>query len=110
MNKYCRYPIGHPTIITKAFKDIDQYLGIIKCKVLPHSGLFLPVLPYRWKEKLMFPLCRLCAHTMAQTECTHNDEECSLIGTWISEEVKLAIKKGYTILIVRPFLFNIFLF
>lgn len=58
----------------------------------------------------MFPLCHLCADTMTQTVCTHNDEERSLIGTWISEEVKLAIKKGYTILKVRLFLFNTFLF
>nr|XP_042913585.1 uncharacterized protein LOC122273617 [Parasteatoda tepidariorum] len=45
----------------------------------------------------MFPLCRKCTDNLAQTVCQHTDEERSLIGTWVSEEVKLAIKKGYRI-------------
>ena len=28
VNKYCWYPVGHPTVITKEFWDIKDYFGI----------------------------------------------------------------------------------
>lgn len=91
------YPEGHPTIITKDFGEVDVYFGIVHCKVIPPRGLFLPVLPYRCQKKLMFPLCHSCAEGMQQSTCTHTDEERALVGTWVSEELKLAKKKGYRI-------------
>ncbi|GIX98241.1 DNA-directed DNA polymerase [Caerostris extrusa] len=97
VNKYCVYPIGHPEIITKDFKDVDSYFGLILCRVIPPRALYLPVLPYRCQGKLMFPLCRTCTENMQQTICTHSDEERALTGTWVSEEVKLAKRKGYII-------------
>ena len=30
-NKYGRYPLGHPKIITENFAPIDQYFGLVKC-------------------------------------------------------------------------------
>ncbi|XP_054708494.1 uncharacterized protein LOC129218285 [Uloborus diversus] len=45
----------------------------------------------------MFPLCRTCAEETNQSPCTHTEEKRALIGTWVTEEVKLAIKKGYRI-------------
>ena len=92
------YPVGHPIIITRDFKDVENYFGIIKCKILPPRGLFLPVLPYRCQNKLMFPLCCACTEIMFQGECQHNDNKRSLIGTWVTEEVKVALKKGYKIM------------
>ncbi|GIY64707.1 probable DNA polymerase [Caerostris extrusa] len=97
VNKYCVYPIGHPEIITKDFKDVDSYFGLILCRVIPPRALYLPVLPYRCQGKLMFPLCRTCTENIQQTICTHSDEERALTGTWVSEEVKLAKRKGYII-------------
>ena len=35
VNKYCRYPVGHPTVITKYFGDIKDYFGIAKAKIMP---------------------------------------------------------------------------
>lgn len=98
MNKYCRYPVGHPDIITDNFSEIENYFGIIKCRVLPPTDLYLPVLPVRLNGKLLFPLCSKCAATMQQSECEHDDIERSILGTWVTEEVKLAISKGYKIL------------
>ena len=46
----------------------------------------------------MFPLCRTCAETMSQTECKHSEQERSIVGTWVSEELKLAVKHGYKII------------
>nr|XP_042904476.1 uncharacterized protein LOC122270590 [Parasteatoda tepidariorum] len=97
-NKYCRYPIGHPAIITDNFDDVNNYFGFIKCKILPPHGLYHPVLPYRNQGKLMFPLCRSCCESSQKTPCTHDENQRSLIGTWVSEEVKKAVEKGYKII------------
>ncbi|XP_035221202.1 probable DNA polymerase [Stegodyphus dumicola] len=97
VNKYCLYPVGHPNIITENFDALENYFGIIKCRILPPRGLYLPVLPYRAQNKLMFPLCKTCAELMYQGICQHSDDERAIIGTWVTEEVKLAVKKGYCI-------------
>ena len=49
-----RYPVGHPTLITRDFKPITEYEGLVKCRVLPPQNLFHPVLPYRTQGKLYF--------------------------------------------------------
>ncbi|GFQ88955.1 uncharacterized protein TNCT_409341 [Trichonephila clavata] len=87
VNKYCEYPVGHPEIITEHFQDIDSYFGLVKCKVFPPKTLFHPVLPFRCNGKLMFPLCRTCAETLHQNICSHTDEERSITGTWVTEEI-----------------------
>lgn len=89
--------MGHPEIITQDFKNIEEYFGIVKCIVVPPRGLFLPVLPYRCNKKLMFPLCRLCAETSRQDSCDYSEDQRQLTGTWVTEELKLAIKKGYIV-------------
>lgn len=96
VNKYCVYPAGHPEVITEGFGNIETYFGLVRCKVIPPRGLYLPVLPYR-AHKLMFPLCRTCTDTQQQTPCQHSDNERALVGTWVTEEVKVALKKGYQI-------------
>ena len=55
----------------------------------------------------MFPLCRTCAETLQQSPCTHTDDERALVHTWVSEEVKLAKRKGYRITQVSAFFFNL---
>lgn len=60
--------------------------------------LYFPVLPVRLNGKLLFRLCSKCASTMQQSQCDHHDDERSIVGTWVTEEIKLAIKKGYRIL------------
>ena len=74
-NKSTEAPLGHPEIITENFADISTYFGLIKCTVLPPRGLLHPVLPYRTKDKLMFPLCKTCADTLNQNPCTHSEQE-----------------------------------
>lgn len=58
----------------------------------------------------MFPLCRTCVEVNEQNTCTHSDEERSLTGTWVSEEVKKAKEKGYRITQVITAIFLILLF
>lgn len=97
-NKYCRYPVGHPTIITDDFKDISSYFGLAKIKVLPPPRLYHPVLPYRSQGKLKFPLCRTCADAENQNACSCSVEERALTGTWCTPEIQMAVSKGYSIL------------
>jgi hypothetical protein len=72
------YPVGHPVKITSNFKDLKEYFGIVKCRVTCPQNLFLPVLPERKRGKLLFDLT-------------------PKIGTWVIEEVLLAIEQGYVI-------------
>ena len=95
--KYCRYPIGHPTIITENFDDVSKYFGFIMCKILPPKKLYFPVLPARINGKLLFTLCSACGESKSG-ECEHTDDERCLDGTWVTLEVQQAVKQGYKIL------------
>jgi G:T-mismatch repair DNA endonuclease (very short patch repair protein) len=104
VQKYCRYPKGHPQIYYNIdlnyFMDLlnnnYKYFGMIKCSILPPKDLFLPILPVRLHNKLIFPLCLKCAE-LIQTNCNHNENERLLNGEWCLEEVYLAIEYGYKI-------------
>ena len=37
------FPIGHPIKITKNFKPLDQYFGLVKLKILAPRGLRMPL-------------------------------------------------------------------
>ena len=95
--KYERFPTGHPEIVLEKFKPLDEYFGLIKCKILPPTDLYIPVLPQKGK-KLVFSLCRSCGDDPQQAGCTHTDEERALIGSWCTPEVKEAVDRGYQIL------------
>lgn len=73
-----KYPIGHPVRYIVDFPPLERCFGFIKCDIEPPKNLFHPVLPERRNGKLIFDLNRK-------------------IGTWTTEEVKLAIRKGYII-------------
>jgi hypothetical protein len=45
--KYKPFHIGHPHIITSDFEDVNDYFGLIRCRVFPPRGLYHPVLPYK---------------------------------------------------------------
>jgi hypothetical protein len=100
VNSRMMYPVGHPEIITRDFKELEEYFGLVKCTVLPPKSLHVPVLPMHVgpEKKLLFPLCRTCAETFQVGHCTHSQNERAICGTWFSEEVKLAVEMGYTVL------------
>ena len=95
--KYCSYPVGHPTIILKEFRDVKEYYGLIKCKVLPPKDLCHPLLPVKVDNKLMFPLCFTCAK-FRNGNFTHNENQRCFTGTWVTEEIQKAVELGYKIL------------
>jgi hypothetical protein len=84
-------------------QDIDSMLqkeGLIKCLVLPPRRLCHPVLPFRCTSKLLFCLCKTCAlEQNTHRECTHDSvQERAILGTWVADEVRLAVQKGYRVL------------
>ncbi|KAJ8019081.1 hypothetical protein HOLleu_42562 [Holothuria leucospilota] len=101
VNKYGRYPIGHPTIVTENFRPWQGYEGIIYCRVLPPRKLYHPVLPYRSNNKLLFPLCAKCADERRLDDCKHTADERAIEGTWVTFELKKAVEKGYVVLNVN---------
>ena len=98
INKTGKIPLGHPEIITEHFDSIENYEGLIKCKILPPKELYMPVLPVRCNGKLMFSLCRSCSEAYQNTKCTHFDEERAFVGTWVTDEVKKALSLGYKVM------------
>lgn len=97
VNFQSKYPIGHPEIILNEFGKLDDYFGLIKCRILPPKNLYIPVLPMHCGKfkKLVFALCSACAENFQVDICTHEDYERALTGTWFSEEIKLAVENGY---------------
>jgi len=74
--------------------------GLIKCTVLPPKRLYHPVLPFRCNNKLLFCLCRTCAlEQNFEDECSHETAaERALTGTWVMDEVRRAVDKGYDVI------------
>ena len=102
VQKTYEYPTQHPEIFRGvevcATKNLNNAFGLIKCKILPPNNLLFPVLPYQ-SEKLTFPLCRTCMEKRKEN-CTHNEGEHALYGTWTSIEVQKALEVGYKVLVV----------
>lgn len=95
--KYSEIPVSHATIHLDNFPDITKINGIIKCVVLPPKNLFLPLLPSKMNNKLLFVLCRTCGETLNQKKCRHNDTQRALHGTWVLSEIHKAIELKYEI-------------
>lgn len=98
INKTGNIPLGHPHIITENFEDINRYEGLIKCKVLPPRNLYIPVLPAKCNGKLMFSLCRTCSESYQNSVCQHNESDRAFTGTWVTNEIKVALAQGYKLL------------
>ena len=97
--KYFKFPISHPRIhVGDACKDVEAYMrmdGLIMGTIVPPQKLNHSVLPYRCNKKLMFCLCRTCVQTCPTCECTNTeDADKALTGTWVMDEVRLAVEKG----------------
>jgi hypothetical protein len=77
---------------------VNQYFGLIRCRVFPPRSLYHPVLPCKTGGKLLFPLCRACAEQGdlgPNDRCQHTDSEHSLTGTLVTSELQKALELGY---------------
>nr|XP_022305881.1 uncharacterized protein LOC111112600 [Crassostrea virginica] len=98
VNKYARYPVKEPKIITRDFTDISEYFGLAKIKILPPRKLYHPVLPQKINGKLTFSLCRTCAEKQQQEPCQCSDENRAITGVFCTPEIEKALECGYQIL------------
>lgn len=97
--KYCKFPLQHPEIITSNFKDIREYFGLAKVSILPPTDLLFPVLPFKADDgRLHFTLCQHCTQTLNNDECTCSDSQRMLTAVYVIEELKLALKHNYQII------------
>lgn len=63
----------------------------------PPRKLYIPVMPAKINNKVLFLLCRTCAKSQHQTPCFHSNIESAITGTWVTDVLKMAVKKGYKI-------------
>ena len=75
------YAVGFKQYVDITVGDIlsDEFIGLVKCDVVPPKDLHVPVLPDNSDGKLLFHLNPMYEKT------------------WSSVELKLALGKGYTI-------------
>ncbi|XP_033231557.1 uncharacterized protein LOC117182578, partial [Belonocnema kinseyi] len=107
VSKYGKFPIGLPKVyigddcksLTGVNFDLSNVEGLVKCRVLPPTNNYLPVLSVRMHGKLMFPLCNTCCKEQIQSDCPHvnNTNAREIEGTWVSDEIKAAIQEEYQI-------------
>jgi len=66
----------------------------------PAHGPLPPRPTIQMEQEILFCLCRTCVQEHnAKNECSHrSDAERCLEGTWVIDEVRLAVDKGYKIL------------
>ena len=87
--KYGLFPLGHPSVFYK--DDIpDRVQGLLKCKVLPPSRLYHPLLPHQNQRQV-----DVCAVPHLQGDCSHKDEERALTGMWVLLEIDKVLALGY---------------
>ena len=102
VNFFKTYPVGHPTKILNPISYDSKWFGFVQCKIEAPRGLYHPVLPVRLRcgksDKLLFPLCRTCAVLQQQEKCEHSSDERVFTGTWCTNEITLALTKGYRII------------
>ena len=76
----------------------------MRCTVLPPRDLYHPGLPYRCNGRLLFCLCRTCAESGSQEQCSHVTElERALTAMWVVDEVRVAVEHGYSLLKFHEF-------
>ena len=101
ISKYFKFTIGHPVIhmrdVCQDMEAILQKDGMTKCAILSPKRFHHPVLPFRCNNRLLFCLCRTCVIWKDRTKvCTYETvAEKGLTGTWVKDEIRLALQKGY---------------
>lgn len=58
INKTGKIPLGRPQIVTENFDLLKNYEGLIKCRIHLPKHIYMPVIPMKINNKLLFGLCR----------------------------------------------------
>ncbi|KAL7071426.1 hypothetical protein ACQ4LE_009161 [Meloidogyne hapla] len=107
------FPTGHPKvkIIPRNEQDVnwtqsDQIpvKGILKIFLIPPLKTEIPVMPVKFDDRLLFPLCRQCSldfprgATIPDYTCQHGDKDRGWISTCTSIELGEALNNGYKVI------------
>jgi hypothetical protein len=108
------FPIGHP--ICHVMKRAEQGVnwtrpdqipikGLLKVFIVPPSLIDVPVMPVKFDDRLLFPLCRTCAqkyprgHVMPEYSCTHtSDTKRGWVSTCTHIELAESLRNGYRVI------------
>ncbi|KAL3087668.1 hypothetical protein niasHT_028974 [Heterodera trifolii] len=111
------YPLGHPKIISFPVNEQtvnwrspsdNPYKGLLKVLLLPpNNSIKVTVMPIKFDERLLFPLCQKCAkHITAkypnglkdnEYSCPHfNPNDRAFVSTCTHLELNAALEAGYT--------------
>ena len=94
--------MGHPDIYIGvelvSAGPVEEWFGVARVQILAPKDLYIPVLPIRVGEKLLFHLCTACANQLQNDFCNHEDKDRIIHGTFFTEELLLAIRKGYKLI------------
>ena len=103
------FPTGHGTInvhnqrVSWNCSADNPHKGLLKCVVEPPAKIDIPVLPMKFDERLLFPLCRRCAvrHPLGlkreNYECHHTAKERSWVATLTHIELNAGLDRGYKV-------------
>uniref|UniRef100_A0A914KQ08 DNA-directed DNA polymerase n=1 Tax=Meloidogyne incognita TaxID=6306 RepID=A0A914KQ08_MELIC len=106
------FPVGHPKVIIISRKDQNvNWLsssqipvnGILKVFLIPPDQVDVPVMPVKFDERLLFPLCRKCSMdyprgaTLKEYKCKHEEQERGWVSTCTSIELAEALDSGYKV-------------
>nr|CAD2201106.1 unnamed protein product [Meloidogyne enterolobii] len=106
------FPVGHPKVHVVPLAEQNvywtrsehiPYKGILKVFLLPPPQLEVPVIPVKFDERLLFPLCRKCALNyptgahIKDYHCPHEEEERGWVSTCTSIELEEALNSGYRV-------------
>uniref|UniRef100_A0A914KQQ5 DNA-directed DNA polymerase n=1 Tax=Meloidogyne incognita TaxID=6306 RepID=A0A914KQQ5_MELIC len=107
------FPIGHPKIIIVPKNEQDVYWtasehipikGILKIFLIPPYKTEIPVMPVKFDDRLLFPLCRQCSldfprgGIIPDYSCQHGDKERGWVSTCTSIELGEALNNGYKVI------------
>jgi hypothetical protein len=110
-NHTVHYPIGHP-VLTVPNKDVNwqcaednpHKLAMMKVFIVPPKRTAVPVLPVKFDERLLFPLCRACALAYPEGKmignyiCPHRkDNKRGWVSECTSMELDAALENGYRV-------------
>jgi hypothetical protein len=107
------YPVGHPLVhvmkgqqrnVNWSRPEDIPLKGLLKVFVVPPTHVDVPVLPVRFDQRLLFPLCRACAiaHPEGGVQpnyvCPHwSDQDRGWVSTCTHMELAEALKVGYRV-------------
>ncbi|KAL3106462.1 hypothetical protein niasHT_012201 [Heterodera trifolii] len=111
------YPLGHPKIISFPVNEQtvnwrspsdNPYKGLLKVLLLPpNNNINVTVMPIKFDERLLFPLCEKCAKQITAKypnglkddnySCPHfNPNDRAFVSTCTHLELNAALEAGYT--------------